>query len=825
MPGRNFAVPRRRRKDHLAKTRLLRVESLEPRAMLSAAAAVARAAITAPGGLVVSGATEPLVAQGFDQSGNSLPASLRYTWSATTLPNGAKAPSFTANNSTAAQTTTARFSQAGVYGLMVKVTDTGGHSATSTVAVTVSQTFTDVKIAPVTAAVKGTTQQLSAQALDQFSKPIVSAASLTCTWSVGTTPSGAPAPTFSNGANPSTTATFGQTGAYSFTATMSDGNGHSAGAAASVTVSATATSVTITPAAGGVAGGTTEALSAQGFDQFGRTLPSTAKYAWSATTLPSGAKAPTFSANGTNAAQNTTATFAKTGTFGLSVKVTDANAHSATATVSVTVAQTLTSAVLDVSQAQVTAGATRQFTVRAFDQFQKAMATPPAFSWTTTIGSISGGGLFTASGPTGSGTVTATSGSIAATASVTIAGGNPGYPGIQDPTLAGLVSTLDADGSINRQDMIQIFQTVAQADGTVSTADVSDLKTILSSASALHIPGYVQVLAGDVINGNTANAGYQGQTLGNLSAGCPASRLTKLVNKWFLGADHPATSYSYHATSGTLFASSTPVYTDVRQGYLGDCYFVAAMGTIAKGNPTAVKNMFVDNGDGTWTVRFYSGTATADYVTVDNQLPTDGSGNLVYSDCGQSASSGGNVLWIPLAEKAYAQWNETGLEGRDGTNTYAGIEGGWMADVDGQVLGRAAPSYGMTASAKQIMIAALGANKAVSAGTNSNPGNKLYGGHAYLVTGYNASSDTFTLYNPWGFAHPGPLSWSQLQTSCMAFVVADASGSAAVSSVRGNAMPTVPAAAHDAVFASGQANRDLWSNDAVLRLRLMMVTA
>ena len=30
----------------------------------------------------------------------------------------------------------------------------------------------------------------------------------------------------------------------------------------------------------------------------------------------------------------------------------------------------------------------------------------------------------------------------------------------------------------------------------------------------------------------------------------------------------------------------------------------------------------------------------------------------------------------------------------------------------------------------------------------------LYGSHAYAVTGYNASSGTFTLYNPWGFDQP-----------------------------------------------------------------------
>ena len=37
---------------------------------------------------------------------------------------------------------------------------------------------------------------------------------------------------------------------------------------------------------------------------------------------------------------------------------------------------------------------------------------------------------------------------------------------------------------------------------------------------------------------------------------------------------------------------------------------------------------------------------------------------------------------MPLIEKAYAEWNETGHEGRDGQNAYASLAGGWMQVVD-----------------------------------------------------------------------------------------------------------------------------------------------
>jgi hypothetical protein len=232
---------------------------------------------------------------------------------------------------------------------------------------------------------------------------------------------------------------------------------------------------------------------------------------------------------------------------------------------------------------------------------------------------------------------------------------------------------------------------------------------------------------------------------------------------------------------------------------LGDCYFISSLGTIADSNPAAIQNMFINNGDGTYTVRFYTGTygqsynpsngswsdgftsgqGTADYVTVDGKLPTTASGMLVYSDYGNSASSSSNVLWIALAEKAYAEWNQTGKEGRNGTNAYASIEGGWMATVDAQVLGHNATDYSMTNSTEQYAINALATHQAVTTGTFAAQYG-LVADHAYAIIGYTASTGTFTLYNPWGFDQPGQLTWSQLEATCSGFVVASTAGSTAI---------------------------------------------
>jgi hypothetical protein len=371
---------------------------------------------------------------------------------------------------------------------------------------------------------------------------------------------------------------------------------------------------------------------------------------------------------------------------------------------------------------------------------------------------------------------------------------------LQNTALAGLVQSLDADGSINRQDMIQILRSVG-ADGTVDTTEFSDLKKVLTQAATLKMPDYVLALAGDVVNGNAANAAFQGKSLGNLTAGSTSVQLNNLIDKWFFGADHPKlcnTSLVYRSTAGSLFPHA-PSHNDEYQGQLGDCYFISALGTLADSNPAAVRNMFIDNGDGTYTVRFHTGTygtiynytdgsisagfknnvGTPDYITVDRMLPTTSAGLLAYAGYGANYANTANSLWIPLAEKAYAQWNETGKEGRDGLNAYASIQAGWMATVDAQVLGHNATDYIMTRTSEQTAINALASHQAVTIGTLSWSGTNcgLYPTHAYAIIGYDAAADKFTLYNPWGCMQPGQLTWSQLQATCSQLCVADTSGS------------------------------------------------
>jgi len=617
------------------------------------------------------------------------------------------------------------------------------------------------------------------------------AANLIYIWSVTSAPSGGAVTFSSNGVNASrlSTATFSKAGTYSFTVKIVDAGGLAVTSAKSVIVSQVWTSTKYPALTTVYVSGTSLQPVVPAFlDQFGNSMTNPPALTWSTVNLPSGASAPIFTT--TNGI--TTVTFGQAGSYMLQTKST-ANSMVSFVTL-VTVNQTLTSIAVTPNVATVSTGSNQQFTAQAFDQFKKLMATQPTLAWSSSSGTVGSGGVFTAS-TLGSCTVTAKSGSMAGTAAVTV----QAAAGWNTSLVGNLVQSLDADGSLSREDMIQILTSIAN-NGAVTAGELADLKTILSKATTLNIAGYVQALASDIINGNPANATYQGAALGNLAVGSSSAQLTKLIGKWFLGTDHPVlcnTSLTYKSAAGSLFPH-TPSHLDEYQGAMGDCYLISALGTLADSNPAAIQNMIFKNLDGTYTVRFYSGpygisgypsggicagftsgVGTADYITVDSMLVTSSSGILQYANYGASCTNSANSLWIPLIEKAYAQWNQTGKEGRDGTNAFASIQGGWMATVDAQVLGYNAIDYIVTTTAEQVAISALNAHKAVTIGTLSwsAPTNLgLYANHAYAITAYNAKTDTFTLYNPWGSNQPGQLTWAQIQATCSQLCVCDTSG-------------------------------------------------
>jgi hypothetical protein len=265
--------------------------------------------------------------------------------------------------------------------------------------------------------VNGTTTALSVLGADDGGE-----ANLTYTWA-----SSGPAPVaFSaNGTNAAknSTATFTQSGTYTFVVTITDTGGLSVTSSVTVTVTVPAnqppTVAQPASASPAVVTGKTTTLSVLGADDGGE---ANLTYTWTVTSKPAGAADPTFSVNGSNAAKNTVATFSRAGSYTFLVTITDAGGLSATSTVSVTVQQTLTTIQVTPRTATVKVGGTVQFTALALDQFGNALGVQPAFTWTLTgRGSLSSKGLYTAPRkPGGPYTIRATAQGIVGKASVTV---------------------------------------------------------------------------------------------------------------------------------------------------------------------------------------------------------------------------------------------------------------------------------------------------------------------------------------------------------------------------------------------------------------------
>jgi hypothetical protein len=336
------------------------------------------------------------------------------------------------------------------------------------------------------------------------------------------------------------------------------------------------------------------------------------------------------------------------------------------------------------------------------------------------------------------------------------------------------------DATLTRTDMLDIYheietdgvESAIPNDGTISAAEFADLKTL--NSKNLNIDSATRFLASQIANGNRANAGYQGQPLGNLASGQAGDHLEKLVDKWFEGDDMPWAADSdlstlrYEQVSGNLFVNG-PSYQDIDQGGVrhapNDCYLLAALGEVTKQSPTDIYNMFIDNGDGTWSVRFFH-NGVANYVTVNRDLPVYGlgtTGTAWAAGFGTNTDPYGeifannydnpnNELWVALAEKAYAQMNELGWIGQDGKNDYHGIDFGNPYIVLAQITGKAATYH--SPSSASAMINTINAGQAVTLSSKPNTASNLITpSHAYIAVGYNPETRMFQLFNPHGFVN------------------------------------------------------------------------
>ena len=199
--------------------------------------------------------------------------------------------------------------------------------------------------------------------------------------------------------------------------------------------------------------------------------------------------------------------------------------------------------------------------------------------------------------------------------------------------------------------------------------------------------------------------------------------------------------------SEELFPNGVPNLAALRQGGLGDCYFLAALGAVIERDPRSLVRMIEKNEQGkeviSYTVTF-PGKLGA--VTVDK--PTD-------AQIARYSSAGGDGLWLTVMELAYAQARAGTKEPNPNVQEEIG-EGGLLSTGISAMTGNSVNTDANWATRQKThrsrLDKAFRDGKIVTAAIMSKNELNLPKGHAYSVIAWDGTN--VTIRNPWG-SNPG----------------------------------------------------------------------
>jgi hypothetical protein len=225
-------------------------------------------------------------------------------------------------------------------------------------------------------------------------------------------------------------------------------------------------------------------------------------------------------------------------------------------------------------------------------------------------------------------------------------------------------------------------------------------------------------------------------------------------------------------TKRALFVDDTPDIDACKQGPLGDCFFVSAVGAFAHRDPDALKRMLVAQEDGNVRARFGNGQTVIVSPLSDAELALSG-------------STGDEGLWLPVLEKAMGLLRQDANPEKYDTDTAtdAIARGGSTASIVRILTGKtterialkkrprstkkdaagnpvlepskpAGDYEALAARVRQAAQSAFSERRLVTCSTLQEAQPKgIAGKHAYAVLSYDAAADALHLWNPHGNTH------------------------------------------------------------------------
>lgn len=196
-------------------------------------------------------------------------------------------------------------------------------------------------------------------------------------------------------------------------------------------------------------------------------------------------------------------------------------------------------------------------------------------------------------------------------------------------------------------------------------------------------------------------------------------------------------------TTNELFPNGAPSLSALKQGYIGDCYFLAALGSVINRNPQEVVNMISRKTAKGQVVSYTVTFPQKSLGSVTVKPPTD-------AEIARYSSAGSDGLWLIVMEKAFAEakgGKNVDMKGEIG-------EGDWLSTGVGAMGGSGTDTDDIwctsTSTTKKKLQDALNGKKKkiVTAAISSDNELKLPSGHAYSVLAW--SGTWITVRNPWG---------------------------------------------------------------------------
>ncbi|HEX8325196.1 MAG TPA: C2 family cysteine protease [Tepidisphaeraceae bacterium] len=223
----------------------------------------------------------------------------------------------------------------------------------------------------------------------------------------------------------------------------------------------------------------------------------------------------------------------------------------------------------------------------------------------------------------------------------------------------------------------------------------------------------------------------------------------QLLGQRFRDPDLTSKTYVYKRFDNRpLFSADGPGADDVRQGQVGDCYFLSTVAGVADVTPDVIRSMMVDLGDGTYGVRFKA-KGVDKFYRVDNDLAVY---NKTSTAPAYAALGQGGSMWVAVAEKAFAYARRT-------QGTYASLNSGWMTEAYNAIGAKAEQTmWNSDADSADEYLdwvqSRLDAGDVVTLACFSNSEQlNLVGGHAYTVDRVETAGDgtrQLVIRNPWG---------------------------------------------------------------------------